>query len=683
MSAMKFLSALLLAGLQALLVASSDAGGGKNRPVSKVVNILKNMQETLEKEKEADEDMYEDLKCWCRETGTGKADEVKAAQVHIDELQASIDELNASCVSLATEMAGLAREVNEATATLDEARILHGNAVEKYNDDEKALYKDIDAVTNAATVIGAGTTEPAELLQTEGHDGRLQEIAAALKDAVSRRASLLENTISFRDHDKLEAFFKDPVAFVKQTSLLQSGSSGFGELEGLFQAMTEDFKVDLESVKQQLAKENNDYEALIKSKKDEIKAGEASIESKRQQRVQKKQDMTQKGFEIKDKRKAIQTAVEFVALAKEKCGDDDSDYQERQKMRQQEIEAVQEAIEILDGEEAHATFSRTYSFLQQAVVDTRMKRASQALQKVGRSQNDQRLLALAKAAEVKGMEKVIKAIDEMKVALKQEQADEVKQKDFCVASFNDIDAKRAEEQANKEKHSTQISTLTTKLNTIASDISETKGEIETALKNLKTETEEYNKEQKEFETTITDQASSTRLLKKALQALKTAYEEKPAGSLMQVEAPGDEVPAGFKDYKKNAQGSSILQLMLTVISDTQALQKETERAKATATKDFQKLQASTNDDVAAHQEGLDNLEAVKAKTLQSLSSAKTNLKGTEQALVNLAKEEAELKEDCDFLLKNFDLRKKARTEELEGLAQAKQILQGGSFLQKY
>jgi hypothetical protein len=37
----------------------------KTRPVTKVVNLLKDMQKQLEKEVEEDEEIYEKLACWC------------------------------------------------------------------------------------------------------------------------------------------------------------------------------------------------------------------------------------------------------------------------------------------------------------------------------------------------------------------------------------------------------------------------------------------------------------------------------------------------------------------------------------------------------------------------------------------------------------------------------------------
>jgi len=635
------------------------------RPVSKVVNMLKDMQETLEKEQKADEDMYDDLQCWCKENQKGKTTEVAEGESKIKELTSQVEELNASAASLATEMTALAKEVKAATATLDQARVLHGNKVESYNSDEKSLYKDIEAVESAATVIGGGSA----LLQMS--DDRLKEVAAALQDAVSRRAARLDNTLSVQDHDRLEAFFNSPKDFVKGQSLLQSPG---GELAGMFEAMTDDFKVDLKSLQAEMAKEKQTYEELMAGKKEEIEAGESTMESKRQQRVEKRQTMMEASFEIKNIQKAIGTSAEFLALVKEKCGTTDKEWTERQKTRQEEIESVSKAIEILDADEAHATFSKTYSFLQQRAADDRLQRASKALALAGL--NDRRVASIAATAEVKGMEKVLKAIEGMKTALKKEMQDEVEQRDFCVSAFNANKGKVAEISSLKEKHSTKSEMLAGKLQTVAGEISETKGKIEAAQKELTKADEEHKEELSDFNVTLVDQKATQKLLTKALDSLKGFYQEAPA--LVQ----SSDVPEGFKDYKKSAGGNAVMQLLQKIILDTKAMEAETTRAQATAVKDHTKLTEATNKDIEALGGELESQEATKANAMEAMSMTKSDLTGAKKELADLAVEEANLHESCDFVMKNFQLRQDARTEELEGLQKAKSILSGGSFLQK-
>jgi hypothetical protein len=42
-----------------------DAEAAKNRPVSKVITLLKDMLKQLEKEAEEDEEIYDKMACWC------------------------------------------------------------------------------------------------------------------------------------------------------------------------------------------------------------------------------------------------------------------------------------------------------------------------------------------------------------------------------------------------------------------------------------------------------------------------------------------------------------------------------------------------------------------------------------------------------------------------------------------
>jgi hypothetical protein len=60
-----FRSFALLALLVGASALSFDEADAKNRPVSKVVTLLKDMSAQLEKEGEEDEEVYDTMVCWC------------------------------------------------------------------------------------------------------------------------------------------------------------------------------------------------------------------------------------------------------------------------------------------------------------------------------------------------------------------------------------------------------------------------------------------------------------------------------------------------------------------------------------------------------------------------------------------------------------------------------------------
>jgi len=653
-------SAQMSLGMKTLILAKDDV-----RPTTKVVNMLKDMQETLEKEKEADEDAYEELKCWCKENDKGKADSVKNSEAKIAELQNEAAELSATTKTLASEMEALTIEVRKATSTLDKARVLYGNKMDELQDDQNTLNADIEAVGAAATSVGGSASA---LLQAPQ---KLKELAAAVMQATNRRASLLENTLTFRDREKLDAFFKDPVHFA---SLIQQKDPNLmgSELGGMFKAMGEDFETDLKSVEKEMADEKMSFEELMASKKQEIKAGEESIEAKRVSRVEKRQRMMEVTFATEKEQKSIKAAQEFLQLVEERCSASDKDWEERSVTRQQEIESVGEAIKVLDSDESHAMFSSTYSFLQEAASDSRLKQVSAALVNAGRSSNDARLISLAAAAGIKGMEKVKEAIGNMAADLKKEYQDDLKQKDFCVAAFRETDAKVADATADKDKHSSKVDVLTSELSEIAGEISELKSKIEHQEKELATAKADYEKKTQEDLKTLADQQASQKILKKAAAKLQSFYV-----SLAQLPAtPQSQVKEGLKEHKTSSQGTAVLQLIATVIQETAAMEGETSRMLKSDKKDMADVTEKSNKETNALNEELDAQKAAKARASSDMAAAKGDLKGAKKELADLATEKADLHESCDFMLKNFDMRKQAREEEMAGLGKAKAILSG-------
>merc|ERR1719213_1115646 len=75
----------------------------KNRPVTKVINLLKDMQTQLKKEAEEDEAVYEKVACWCETNDKDKTTSISDAEDHIAALTANIEEHTANSARLNTE----------------------------------------------------------------------------------------------------------------------------------------------------------------------------------------------------------------------------------------------------------------------------------------------------------------------------------------------------------------------------------------------------------------------------------------------------------------------------------------------------------------------------------------------------------------------------------------------------
>merc|ERR550537_850643 len=112
--------AMLFLGLVAAASASSGASkmsfdmeDAKNRPVSKVITLLKDMQKELEAEAKADQEVYDTFACWCETNEKEKTKAIADAEAKIKELNLLIEELTAASARLTNEIAMLEYEVGK------------------------------------------------------------------------------------------------------------------------------------------------------------------------------------------------------------------------------------------------------------------------------------------------------------------------------------------------------------------------------------------------------------------------------------------------------------------------------------------------------------------------------------------------------------------------------------------
>merc|ERR1719251_510898 len=104
---MKFYSLFCAAWLVSASALSFDEEAAKNRPVSKVITLLKDMLKQLEKEAAEDEEIYDKMACWCETNDKEKTKAIADAEAKIDDLTRKIEELTAASARLNTEIKNL------------------------------------------------------------------------------------------------------------------------------------------------------------------------------------------------------------------------------------------------------------------------------------------------------------------------------------------------------------------------------------------------------------------------------------------------------------------------------------------------------------------------------------------------------------------------------------------------
>merc|ERR1719207_390932 len=141
--------------------------------------------------------------------------------------------------------------------------------------------------------------------------------------------------------------------------------------------------------------------------------------------------------------------------------------------------------------------------------------------------------------------------------------------------------------------------------------------------------------------------------------------------------PAPEMPSG--DVKKNEKSAGVIGMMDMIIKDLENGMKDAEYEEKTAQKDYAELMADSQAQRAGDTKSLTGKTSSKAEIEGKLMTSKETRAATAQDLKLAGTTIPDLHASCDFILQNYDLRKEARTNEVESLKNAKAVLAGASY----
>merc|ERR1719158_2152676 len=133
------------------------------------------------------------------------------------------------------------------------------------------------------------------------------------------------------------------------------------------------------------------------------------------------------------------------------------------------------------------------------------------------------------------------------------------------------------------------------------------------------------------------------------------------------------------EVKKNEKSAGVLGLMDMMVKELEGDMKDAEYEEKTSQDDYAKLMQNSEATRAANTKSITEKEMSKAEMESKLTGLKGTLADTDEDLSLIATTLQDLHAACDFLLQNYDLRKEARTNEVESLKNAKAILSGANF----
>jgi chromosome segregation ATPase len=650
---MKFFSVAVAA------VSALTFSADKNRPVSKVITLLKDMQKQLQADVEADQEIYDKMACWCKTNDAEKTKAIADAEQRITQLTAEIEELTANSARLNTEIKNLEKEIAANQEALDKATALREKQLAEFNAEEKDMLSAIGALKSAITVLSKHHTNEESLLS----------VAALVKSTTRQYSSLL----SASQHAKAKKLVG---ALLQGPAHLQAYAPQSGEIFGILGNMKDTFEANLSDSQKEEQANQKAFEDLKAAKEAEIKAGQEQLDKKTDELASTDERNAQAKEDIEDTRNTLSADEAFLMDLKEKCQMTDQEFEERQKTRNEEIQAVSEALAVLASDDAHDTFTRTFNFLQR--FSGKREKAAAVLSAAAKKLHTPKLATLATAVKLDAFTKVKQAIDDMVAQLLKEKEDEIKHRDWCIDSLHDNESETERKNRDKSDLEAKIDTLASQIATLSSEIENLEKQIAETQVQLKRAGENREKENAEFQKTVADQRETQRLLTQALNVLKGFYAKK-AGTALAQQPAGPPPPAGFDSYKNNAGAGGVMAMIQQIVTDAKAMEAEALRGESDAQKAYESFVKESNNSVETMRKEIVNKSEARATAEGDKTQTETEHESTVTELEQLANENADMHRSCDFVLKNFDVRQEARDQEVEALRQAKAILSGAKF----
>merc|ERR1719160_997812 len=493
-----------------------------------------------------------------------------------------------------------------------------------------------------------------------------------------------------------------------RTALIQESSSegakpgpssyapASGAIFGILKQMKEEFETNLAKSQKEEAQAETDYLALKESKETQLAATKENLDTMLTDEANNKKGLFDAKEDLELTRTQRSEDVDYLTKLKTVCGDLDHQWEQRSKMRSEEIKAVAETITILTEDDARDLMSKTVTLIQMKATTgtaTAMRamrsRASAVLRRTmmqpafddlldawhGRqdpfSESPKTQLAqLTVSVQLDAFTKVKEAMDQMVAELKDQQKEEVKLKEFCTTEFNENEKQTYTKTEEKKDLEQKIDGLISEIERLTKEIKEATELIKTTEVEIKKASEKREEENAEYQTTVAEQRATQVILKKALKRMNDFYKKKAL--LQQSQTP----PVHFQPMKKNAGASPVIGLIEQIIEESVAVEKEAVAGEKSAQADYETFVKDSKALIKELTTAITEKTKTKADAESEKVSAEAEKKSAEEELQALAEVKADLHEECDFILKNFDIRQKARLQEIEAIAEAKGILSG-------
>jgi len=693
--------------LVTMMVMPAGAVRENYSPVEKVLQMMGDMKTKALKEKQNEIVMATKFTSFCENTEKTKAASIKDGKDLAEQLAASMQKSTSDATVLGEEIVKLGESVDQATADKSDAietrkteladyKKTHAEYTENIADLQAALGKIKEMMAkapgaSAASLLQQMTQEPMMSSHTKRY------LSAFIQERSGEDYAVAEG---------LDSSAPEAAAFETQ-------SGGIVDL-------MEELEEKLIAEKTQLEKEEMNKEQahnmMVASLTSEIKGQTDAANMKTSQKKQAEQAAAKAKGDLADTEATLAEDTKYLSDLKTMCEQKTAEFEISQKLRAEELEALDEAIEIITSKVAGAA-SEHLGLAQKATVLVQLRsgakqpsqrRAASFLAEQGARLHSNLLSALAVRASADPFTKVKKMIKEMVAKLMEEANEEAEHKAFCDAEMSTNKQTRDQKTTEIAELKASIEELTAEMSKTAKEIADLGDQIAAVDAAVQQATEERSEEKAKNTKVIEDTGNAKVAVEQALSVLKQFYDKaanpqpvpvqgdgpikyddraiailhKASGgaSFIQtasVQSPMDDAPdtpdAPFTGT--GDAGGGIMGMLEVIISDFERLEGETSEAEHTAQSEYEAFMADSSEDKAVKEADTKHKTSNLQRIKSDLATAKKDMMITGEELSAAMAYYDKLKPSCVEAGESYEERKARREEEIESLKDALQILE--------
>jgi len=671
----------------ALLILSSfmaAALGAEVTPVQKVIQLMQGMLVRGQKEKHDEQVQFASYKQFCDDTSVQKKRAIDEANERIDGLKADIQKYTAGAAKLTKEIAGLDEDVAIWNGDIKAATRVRNIEKDDYNKMHKDYSESIDALERAIAVLKkqTGDRKQASFYQSDSESFVQVASLKSLTLIPEKTKRMIAAFLSEENDDSLAVSAPEANAYEFQ-------SSGVVEM---LSKLLDKFIEEQTTLEKEESNSKHAYEMLMQDLKAQVAQAEKDRDSKAESKAKNLQAKADASGSFKDTTTTMNEDSKYLADLTATCEQKASDFESRQQLRSEEIEAIEKAIEIIssgavsgNADKHLPSFAQSsdadaeQSFAQLRAESTMQMRSQvrvvQYLKRRASQLNSRVLSTLATRASEDPFQKVRKLIKDLITRLMEEANDEAEHKGWCDTELSTNEQTRKEKTDAVETLHAEIDQLESSLAKLSEDttdltkaVSELDAAMSTATK-LRTDEKQKNSE------TIQDSEEAQTAVAQALTVLKEFYAKAgEATSLLQSSADPEIFDSEYKGMQ--SENGGVVGMLEVIESDFARLESDTKASEATAQKEYDSFMTDSKVDKTSKATSIEHKNAKHQDETQALQEKRNDLEGTQKELDAALAYFDKLKPSCVDSGVSYEDRVARRKEEIESLQEALKILNG-------